>query len=334
MTKEERLQFAEICSRDCSSLAGHHDAIRLLNAMLYANPKRNERLYRYRSISVYSLEELLFGYIYAGVAARFNDPLDCKPIVDRRELLSLYRGMYPDYEISDTELAGELNEMADRNAKWFREAAHVASLCEDYDNELMWSHYADSHKGFVLGYDIPKDSATEVNQILYPVVYSNTPLSVCKDVAIDVVQNCHAKQTGVPEKPITNNYWSYMTALFKRECWHYEKEWRLVKIYSLNGGDIPEHFRIFQRASVIYYGKDIDTNNEIRLHTYALLNGLQEFKMEYVFEDGEYRLKAMPYTSEFDDQCRDFIKCHHKVLLHNRLVLAEKYLKEEEVKKV
>lgn len=326
MDTKERLQFAEMCSRDYAPLKGCHDAERLLGAWHYATQKRDRRLYRYRSVSIYSLEELLFGYIYAGVASRFNDPLDCKPIVNRDELLPLYREMYHDCERTDSELMESLNEVADENDKWFRQAAHVACLSEDYDNELMWSHYADCHRGFVLGYDIPTDPANEVNQILYPVIYSDKPLDACKEVAIDIVQNCHARQMGVPEKPITNNYWSYMTTLFKRECWHYEKEWRLVKIFSLNGGEIPEHFRIFQKASVIYYGTDIDINNEIRLHTYALLNGLQEYKMQYVHEDGSYRLKAVQYVSKHEKQCREFLEDHYHSVFKSRLGRIKEHL--------
>lgn len=60
MTNEERLKFAEICSRE-SYLGGCDDASRLAQALAYANQKRNARLYRYRPVNMYSLEGLLFG---------------------------------------------------------------------------------------------------------------------------------------------------------------------------------------------------------------------------------------------------------------------------------
>ena len=74
MTKEKRLRFAVMCSRD-----------------------------------------LLFGYIYADFSSRFNDQLDCKPIVNRVELLPLYREMYPDCERTDSDLMDSLSDMADNN---------------------------------------------------------------------------------------------------------------------------------------------------------------------------------------------------------------------------
>lgn len=332
MTIRERLQFAEMCSRDYAPMTGAVDSVRFSEALNYARAKRNTRLYRYRSVSVYSLEELLFGYIYAGPVFRFNDPLDCKPIVDKEMLLSLYKEMYPDNELPESEIRKLLDEMTDSTEKWFREAAHIACLSEDYDNELMWSHYAKSHTGFVLGYDFPNDPTSQINQLLYPVIYTDNPLSVCKEAAIDVAQDCHAKQTGVAEKAIANNYWNFMTALIKRECWHYEKEWRLVRLFSLDGGQIPEHFQIWKKPSVIYYGNNIDINDEIRLHTYAILNGLQEYKMQYVYEDGSYKLKAVPYTSDYDKQCRKFITGHYHSVVHERLKRIEEYIEEQERK--
>lgn len=326
MTKEERLQFAAMCSRESKMANAYDDASRLTLALLYASQKRNLRLYRYRSVNEYSLEELLFGYIYAGSALRFNDPLDSMPLVDRDRLVPMYREMYPDTNMSDTVLAESLNKVADENKQWFRTAAHVASLCEEYDNELMWSHYAESHKGFVLGYDIPKDSSDRISQVLYPVIYSNKPLSICEDAVIDVLQHFHARHTDTPQKLITNNFWCFFTVLFKRECWHYEKEWRLMKVYSLNGGEIPEHLRIFQKANVIYYGVDIDINDEIRLHTYAMLNNVTEYKMKYVYQDGEYVLKAIPYVSMYDEQCQKFLKDHYDVIFESRFSRIQEHL--------
>lgn len=53
-------------------------------------------------------------------------------------LLSLYKELYPDNGFPESELRKRLDEMTDGTEKWFREAAHVACLSEDYDNELIW----------------------------------------------------------------------------------------------------------------------------------------------------------------------------------------------------
>lgn len=215
MTNEERLKFAEMYLRE-SYLGGYDNASRLTQALAYADQNENARLYRYRPVNMYSLEVFLFGYIYAGSASRFNDPVDCMPVVDRKDLLPLYRSMYPECEQSGNDVIVMLNEMVENKEQWYRNAFHVACLSEEYDNELMWFHYANCHKCFVLAYHIQQDLSDKVTQNLYPVIYTNKPLSVCKDAIVVVVQNCHADIAAIPEKALKTNYWCTMTAPFKR----------------------------------------------------------------------------------------------------------------------
>lgn len=39
----------------------------------------------------------------------------------------------------------------------------VISFCENYHDPALWSHYADSHRGVVLVFDIPDDMAIRIN---------------------------------------------------------------------------------------------------------------------------------------------------------------------------
>lgn len=41
--------------------------------------------------------------------------------------------------------------------KNFRDTMGVLSLTKRFDNQLMWAHYADSHKGIVLEFDPSSD---------------------------------------------------------------------------------------------------------------------------------------------------------------------------------
>lgn len=123
-----------------------------------------------------------------------------------------------------------------------------------------------------------------------------------------------------------------MTALTKRECWNYEKEWRLIKLVGLNNEPIMEHVQIWKRPSVIYYGKDIDINDEIRLHTYALMNGLEEYRMQYVCDNGQFKLKPVPFECKFEEQCREFIRAHNKTVLESRLMFIDEGIRDLEQK--
>ena len=178
--------------------------------------------------------------------AAFNDPFEMQSIIDKGDIRNLVN------ELSDSEevirLAYNKNNRNYRRrvplknykkqyaklgmpslAKSFGKAAAdrieeksfyygmnkamgILSLTEHKDNLLMWAHYADSHRGFVLGLDEGHNFFSEVNkfQRLYKVSYSDqipsTKITELKDIQYLV-------NKGVD--------------------WAYENEWRYIR--GLNG---------------------------------------------------------------------------------------------------
>jgi len=86
-----------------------------------------------------------------------------------------------------------------------RDAYRVASLSADPTNFLMWSHYADGHKGIVIEVEVPEDHE-DLTQVVY------TPFS---SVFIDKLQ------TKVDMRHLFNG---------KGEEWAYEQEYRVVTV--------------------------------------------------------------------------------------------------------
>lgn len=95
-----------------------------------------------------------------------------------------------------------------------------------WDNQLMWSHYANSYSGICVEYDLSKIS--DFVGFVYPVKYSkDRPTLSLKDVGIgrisiegtNNIENCDVD---------IMNIISYM--LCKNTCWEYEKEWRIINI--------------------------------------------------------------------------------------------------------
>ena len=89
----------------------------------------------------------------------------------------------------------------------------VGILCfsKNWNNPLLWSHYAEKHTGCALGFEIPDDKAIEI-------VYSeNRPLF---------------KWTEMPNDPLLRQ--DFLDELQKTKfiSWKYEEEFRLV--YKLN----------------------------------------------------------------------------------------------------
>ncbi len=85
----------------------------------------------------------------------------------------------------------------------------LISLSETPSNILMWSHYADNHKGFVVGFDTGKLSTEYDIDYIEAIIYQKSyPL-------IDGFDDT------------TTQF--YKKFFHKSDLWSYEKEWRLSK---------------------------------------------------------------------------------------------------------
>ncbi|EHF4996297.1 DUF2971 domain-containing protein [Enterobacter hormaechei] len=90
----------------------------------------------------------------------------------------------------------------------------VLSLAEDCDCPLMWSHYADNHRGLCLGYTIPTNAKDKIQ----PINYTSNSRDI-KTSQILQMLNGDANAKLEIEKAIF---------LRKASPWQYEKEWRMI----------------------------------------------------------------------------------------------------------
>lgn len=92
----------------------------------------------------------------------------------------------------------------------------ICCLCTSFKNKLMWSHYADSHKGICIEYDFADCSTNEPQPM--PVYYTKTRPKFPWRVAIEQSPEAQGEATI-----------HFMKALLtKDETWSYENEWRLI----------------------------------------------------------------------------------------------------------
>lgn len=225
----------------------------------------NFYLYQYRRADYYSIRNLETQKIYLTPNGKFNDVFEGLPT-----------GKIEDYNRSNTSALFDL--------------ALVSCFSETNNNELMWSHYADSHKGFCVQYDLNllNDDPFHVVEHTFPVVYSKERI-INYDISelVDLV--------GELREAINNNYefkngdyFNQVLPLLLRKslCWNYEKEWRIIytikQIYDyydecesdvnysmLRFGILP-----FSCASGVYIGYRI--GKEIREHLIEICNRLSE----------------------------------------------------------
>ncbi len=95
----------------------------------------------------------------------------------------------------------------------------VLSLSEQYDNILMWSHYADFHKGVVIKIRVLEEiEADDALRAAQPIEYCSTATPI---VPIDYVEHL----LGLKVSPVEIQMSEYVKK--KWSIWNYEKEWRL-----------------------------------------------------------------------------------------------------------
>lgn len=130
--------------------------------------------------------------------SKFNDPFDCQ-------------FAFPD------DLGGKLFRMSKNSldAVW-----RVGCLTEHANNRLMWSHYADSHRGICIEYDFSNFSAFLDQSLFAPVIYSSKRPQFTKQL----LDHLNHNQLNLQDR-------RYLTsALFTKDTiWEYESEWRILK---------------------------------------------------------------------------------------------------------
>ncbi len=145
-------------------------------------------LYKYFSLTEYSLDGLENNYIYLSNPKDFNDPFDC----NRNLILEKQR------KIKDWNYIESLNNISEIG---------ITSFSEDGLEPLLWSHYANSYRGFCLKFkpEFLREINTELIK-LKKVIYSKCPNSIS----------------------INSNFAKYYQFILKLDNWSYEKEWRLL----------------------------------------------------------------------------------------------------------
>ena len=145
----------------------------------------------------------------------------------------------------------------------------------------MWSHYADEHKGFVLGYDLNTEFNRDALANLFPVIYSAKRYD-----AHEAVRYLLAEMMEIRNNQNQDQLFYLAAALYKSKDWSYEKEWRLISYGSTE--DLVE-FKL--RPSSIIYGSRIDPDDYEELHDIAVSKGVKEYNANIDRCSPYYRVK-------------------------------------------
>ncbi len=148
--------------------------------------------------------------------------------------------------------------------------AFMTCFTQSNDNYLMWSHYADNHKGICVEYDLKKLSEEEfaIKNHLFPIVYSD------KRIRRNSVEGLIKRHGDLKEACLKNYIYDEgdllndILPMFLRKniIWEYEQEWRIIytykQMYDINSSKLYSGNISFPCISGIYLGCSI--NPEIR----------------------------------------------------------------------
>ena len=194
-------------------------------------------LYKYREAKARDIDMLKSNKVYFASPSELNDPFDCLTLegvfdglTDEGSKRLLLSRVPPEFVTEDKiqqykKMANEhpqLIALFKNERQKFEEsikALGVLSLSKTNDSIQMWSHYADSHRGFCIGF---KNSIGMYNNhsCLKRVVYSNER---CNDFSslfllLENAQSYTEKMNSLYEQFL----------LKKAEEWSYEQEWRII----------------------------------------------------------------------------------------------------------
>lgn len=244
-------------------------------------------LYRYRPGNSWDIDNLKNDTIWLSTLKEYNDPFENRVSIDFEGVADSYLKMdpktvalmrlkhidknHPLYKagIDDIKARGEkLQESL--SMKKLR--VFTACFCEEKSSLLMWAHYANSHKGFCIGYKF-EDIIKKFGINILPVIYSEE-YSVIRSYEMFV------------------DYDEFFLDEWRSKSieWSYEKEWRLVGDYRKNEpyekGQVADMVKPYN----IYMGVNIDTEVRNQLMKICRERKINLFQM-HLSEKG-YRLLA------------------------------------------
>ena len=215
-----------------------------------------ESVFKYTSVTEYSIKSLEDQEIFLNAPCNFNDPYDfapnfrisrpskeelfkCNEILQQqnpKETLTLdpkYHG-HEGYEMLCDQIVMDMKWHLKKSIKRSSEQTGVSCFAESKDILLMWSHYADHHKGFCLEFDTKEDPFSNVCKVNYVTEFPEVnPLFVFEKNDIDI----------------------YVELLRTKFIdWSYEREWRII------GPSAGTKRKYLSKAlKAVYFGTKIDS---------------------------------------------------------------------------
>lgn len=199
--------------------------------------------------------------------------------VDEMQLASLvYQKKFPEKADEAKESEAKLAEIGGNVINTLLDLFYVGCLCTDNKNRLMWSHYADNHKGFCIEYDYSSYGCKADETLPFPVIYSSKRVKVPWKPALE----------NTPENLDDATSKLALALLTKDSAWQYENEWRVL-VNAQESQDIK-----CAPITCIYLGVMCSEKNKKKIMKISEKLNIPVKQM--VMDRGEYELHAQDIT--------------------------------------
>lgn len=183
-----------------------------------------------------------------------------------------------------------------------------------WDNQLMWSHYANSYSGICIEYDF--NQIKDAIGFIYPVEYTTErPTLSLQDLGVKGFDL--GAETSIRScEPNMGAILSYLLA--KNVCWNYEKEWRIINV----GEENTPLFINLPFVKSITFGMNIDPICKHLLWDICKEKGIECYEIVIGTENFELSRKQLTkddFTYDIDMEVK-----YIEVLFNQLTVISER----------
>lgn len=220
--------------------------------------KLPDTLYKYTSADA-ALKILSTSQIRFSSPETFNDPFEVSPPVKITARNHKILEILKQEKITEEKLRDFLHKVC----KYYCLNLKLFCLSKSKNNILMWSHYADMHKGVVIEFDTSKEIIKEAKKIIYEI----------RKINIDKIYETLKKENEDNNKDYKKIFYH------KSNKWRYEQEYRCELPFTFN---IDELKRFLQKEEqntplqqyvqipgegikAVYLGCKISENDELAI---------------------------------------------------------------------
>ncbi len=228
--------------------------------------------YKYRKLNKNTLDSLLNKYFYYSNPSELNDPFDCIVPNDyaatheeiKKWIISLNLSKSKQKKIYEKLLIDKINTQQKEiieNAE--KDSINIYCLSTEWNESLMWAHYADSYKGICIGYSTDYFNNFYSLRIDYKTKYNELFQKTDFDYYYATLFKVNYNKNNTDFYNVfKENYEAIIKGLlYKQPKWGYENEYRSI---ILKKSRINISNKIYYKENIlkeVIFGYKVDDEN-------------------------------------------------------------------------